>query len=241
MALSRDNEIKAAGKGGTMLAEFWLKFTAQVQERGGTFADLHRLAQKPEGEPIIRQMAELLVRGENASAVSRTGKIEAALSKPYPTTVNYGRSPKTMAKAGKYPDGYNSYYDDMKWSEWKAPDGSKLIVPKRGTVKKELRLFHLGAYFGNDHFPTSKEVSTVLVEHGLVVEIGQTVPALGAKYPELGTKFPVIALGSVWFDPGGRRHVAVRWHDAGERDLGLRWVSPGGQWGPDDRVLVSRA
>lgn len=169
-------------------------------------------------------------------------KVEDALSAPYPVTVHYGRSPKTMAKAGEYPGGYDPWYDDMKWSEWKALDGSKLIVPKRGTVEKELLLFHLGAYFGSDHYPASEEVSAVLVEHGLVVEIGQTVPALGAHYPELGREFPVIALGSVWFDSIGDRNVA------GLRDLGdewglvLCWDRPDHHpWRSYDRVVVSRA
>ena len=184
--------------------------------------------------------ADLLASGKNPSTVSKVSKIEAALYGPYLTTVQYGRSPKTMAKAGKYPGGYNSYYDHMKWSEWKAPDGSKLIVPKRGTVKKELLLFHLGAYFGNNHCPTSEETSKVLVEHGLVMETGQTVLALGAKHSDPGTKFPVIALGSAWFDPNGNRRVAGLWHSAGGRDLDLYWVNPDGRWNPNDRVLVSR-
>lgn len=52
--------------------------------------------------------------------------------------------------------------------------------------------------------------------------------ALGAEYPELQKQFPIVALGSVWQDPGGRRRVPyLRW-DGGGRDLDLYWF--GDDW-----------
>ena len=208
-------------------------------------SDIKRQLLLKGGSPLhpeaVDHAMQRIAEGDFGEASATAAKVEAALSRPYLTTIHYGRSPKTMAKAGEYPGGYSLCYDYMKWSEWKAPDGSELIVPKRGTVEKELLLFHLGAYFGDDHRPTSEEVSAVLVEHGLVVEIGQTVPALGARYPEPSSNFPVIALGSVWSDPYRFRTVAALWLSVGNRRLGLFRNPPNGYWRPDDRVVVSRA
>lgn len=163
-----------------------------------------------------------------------------ALSNPYPVPVNYGRRPRSAVQAGEY-DGVNDYYNDMQWSEWKTPDGSKLIVPKRGIVDKELSLFHIGAYFGEDYCPISKEIRTALVKEQLIAVTVYGLLAFGEKYLNVQREFPVIALGSVWFGPGGGRHVAVLEGDAGGRHLDLGWDDPDDQWSPRCRVLVSRA
>lgn len=212
-------------------------------------ADIRRQLLLERGSPLdpetVDQVMQYVGEGRSADLLASltepaaTRSTTAALSEPYPVTVNFGRSPKTMAKVGNYPGGYNLYYDGMNWSEWEVPEGSTLVVPKRGKVDKELLLFHVGAYFGGDTYPTTEEVTQVLVGHGLVLEPAQTVPALGEKYPDLDLEFPVIALGSFWVGPHGCRRVAVLWGGADERHLGLDWDDY--QWYPYYRILVSRA
>ena len=45
-----------------------------------------------------------------------------------------------------------------------------------------------------------------------------------SRYPELQKQFPIVALGSFWQGPGGRRCVGYLYYFGGPRELSLLWV-----------------
>lgn len=229
MARTKSEFLKSFGTA----FEVFKAITDEVTNRGGTDDDLRRVLSD---SSLRKQVAELIVNGQ---AVSTATKIAAALSNPYTVPVNYGRKLKTAVKVGKY-DWNNDYYDGQDWSDWKTPDDDPLEVPKgRAAVEKELLLFHIGAYFGDDKLHDTKEVLAAVAKLGLKAEAVPELLTFGEKNPDVQREFPVIALGSVWVDPHGDRRVAGLWSDADERCLSLHWF--GYQWNPYYRILVSRA
>src|SRR3990167_7524139 len=64
--------------------------------------------------------------------------------------------------------------------------------------------------------------------------------ALGAQYQELQRSYTILALGSVWRDPGGSLASPELWSGDGEREARTSWCSPDTQWLLPRRALVSR-
>lgn len=85
---------------------------------------------------------------------------------------------------------------------------------------------------------TSDEVLRYMDGQGLSsAEIGHLL-AFGAKYPNVQREFPIIALGSFWVLPYGRRRVPYLGFSDSGRDLGLDWY--GGHWRGRCRFLALR-
>ncbi len=95
-------------------------------------------------------------------------------------------------------------------------------LTRRGTETIEAHLVHFGRVM------TSDEVLDELDKQGLRSATIEELLAFGADHPELQRQFPIIALGSVWVDPGGGRCVPVLWSFGRRRSVGLSWL--GYEW-----------
>lgn len=124
----------------------------------------------------------------------------------FSVTVDYNKSLAEMIAAGRY-DSFNS---DI--------NAEHFPVEGKGKQEKGIRLFHF------NRIMTSEQVIAEMDKAGYRSVLIEELLVLGSTYPELQRQFPILALGSVWQNPGGSRHVAyLCWGDA-ERRLDLHWL-----------------
>ena len=127
----------------------------------------------------------------------------------FPVTVDYGRSIEEMVASGKY--------------DWSNSDITSKHFPigTKGQVGVNIELVHFNRPMESD------EVLRELDKQGLRPATLPELLAFGATYPEKQREFPIVALGSVWRDLDGIRHVACLYGNAGDRGLDLRWYENG--------------
>ena len=111
------SKASTLARGAGMAADVWTRLDSAVKAQGGTDEDLHLLAREA-GQPMIDQIASLLVR---AGAASRN---------VYPVTVDYGQTLDQMIEAGKY-DCWN---DNI--------TAENFPIEGNGTVNTEVVLVH---------------------------------------------------------------------------------------------------
>lgn len=93
------------------------------------------------------------------------------------------------------------------------------------------------------HFYKDMSSDNVLAEleaQGLRPAELRELLALGAAYPKLQLEFPIVALGSDWPHPLGRRGVACLDKDDSKRDLELDWMGNGVYWSESCRFAAVR-
>ncbi len=146
---------------------------------------------------------------ENQEALRKALREALSSSKPtrnvYPVAVDYGKSVEEMVELGRYD-----------WSN-DAITSNNFPTERSGREKIQIELVHFSWYGGTD------EVLKELNGMGLRPAELRELLAFGEKYPEVQREFPIIALGSVWRSPGGRR-VPYLGGSSSVRRLGLRWV-----------------
>src|SRR3989344_4382360 len=152
-----------------------------VRKRGGTDADIYRLA-TPEGESLIEKIAQLIVQASKL--------IEQLAKNCYKVFVDYGQTLQQMIANGKY-DYANSDITSGNFPTT-ANDGKQEVVVEL-------------AHFGRDM--ESDAVLKKFEARGLRAATLPELLAFGATYPEKQREFPIVALGSVWRDRGGGRDV----------------------------------
>jgi hypothetical protein len=131
-------------------------------------------------------------------------------SQTFPVTVNYDRTIEKMVTSGKY--------------DWSNPNinSKRFPIGAKGRVEVNIELVHF-------NYPiTSDEVLRNLDRQGLRPATLPEILAFGATYPEMQREFPIVALGSVWRDQNGDRHVAYLCDYSGNRKVFLCWS--GGRW-----------
>src|SRR3989338_10193376 len=167
-----------------------------VRKRGGTDADIYRLA-TPEGESLIEKIAQLIVQASKP--------IEQLAKNCYKVFVDYGQTLQQMIANGKY-DYANS-------------DITSGNFPMTGNGKQEVvvELVHFGRDMESD--AVIKEFEA----RGLRAAMLPDLLAFGATHPEKQREFPIVALGSVWQDRYGSRRVPVLSGDGSGRLLYLFW------------------
>ncbi len=135
-------------------------------------------------------------------------------------SINYTRSVEDGIKAGKY--------------DWANSDITPGHFPSEesGTKEVSVELIH----FGKDK--TTDEVLSELDKTGMRPTTLKELLALGEKYPDLQREFPIIALGSVWQNPGGDRSCAYLGGSDSDRGLDLGWL--GSRWGGRCRFAAVR-
>lgn len=138
----------------------------------------------------------------------------------FTVTVDYDQALAQMIKAGNY--------------NWANDDITSDHFPTVGVGQEECKfvLVHL------DKPVTTKEALEEIRRRGLLPAKIEHLLAFGAKYPEKQREFLIVELGSVWVDPRGRRRVACLAENVGERELGLSWSVPGGEWPGHCRFLA---
>ncbi len=122
--------------------------------------------------------------------------------------VDYAKTKLQMIRAGNY--GYvNDFLRDNDPVEGK--------IAGSGTVSVRLELVHFNRVI------SASDALFEIKKRGLVPAGIEHLLALGVNHPNLQKEFPIVALGSVWQGPGGRRYVAclLRWSD--EHKLTLDW------------------
>ncbi|MBW3537949.1 hypothetical protein KY386_00475 [Candidatus Parcubacteria bacterium] len=140
----------------------------------------------------------------------------------YPLTINFDRSIADMIVVGNY-DGYvNPSITDQNFP-----------VVGSGIVETEAVLVHL------NRLATDAEVLAEIDRLGLRAGLMPELLALGAQYPDLQRQFLIVALGSVWARPLGRRRVGYLWGRPSRRFLGLAWLGLF-RWHPGYRFLAFR-
>ena len=124
----------------------------------------------------------------------------------YPLSVDYGRSMRGVAKAGRY--------------DWMNPDTISPNFPtkREGTAEVEVELVHFNRGISTD------EALGELDRMGYRPAEVHELLAFGEKYPKVQREFPIVALGSVWQDRNGDRSVPCLGRDGSERGLSLDWV-----------------
>ncbi len=149
----------------------------------------------------------------NVDAVNRNAFRQLIGLKPfnvYTLTINYTRSVEDGIRAGKY--------------EWSSSDITSSHFPSEETGTKEVSIELI--HFGRDM--ETNEVLSELDKMGLRPATLKELLTLGEKHPDLQREFPIIALGSVWRDPGGDRDCACLGRDDSRRRLHLLWI--GRRW-----------
>lgn len=166
----------------------------EVQKRGGTDEDIHRLV-TPEGEAVLGKVAELIVA---------TG-IPKATATAFTVTMDYTKTVEQMVEAGTY--------------DWKNKDinSENFPVNRRESGKVEVHLIHFNRFISSDD--ATKELDRMGFRPAELPEL----LALGAKQPDEQRKYPIVVLGSAWQHPLGFRLVPALWHGGHERDLDLCW------------------
>src|SRR3990167_192339 len=168
-----------------------------VRKRGGTDADIYRLA-TPEGESLIEKIAQLIVQASKP--------IEQLAKNCYKVFVDYGQTLQQMIANGKY-DYANSDITSGNFPTT-ANDGKQEVVVEL-------------AHFGRDM--ESDAVLKKFEARGLRAATLPELLAFGATYPEKQREFPIVALGSVWQGRGGGRDVPCLDGGGSGRELDLDW------------------
>lgn len=121
-------------------------------------------------------------------------------------TVNRDRSIADGIKAGKY-----------NWSNDSINDKN---FPRsgKGTEEAEIILVHF------DKLMSTDKVLKELDKRNLRPADLQELLAIGEQHPDKQRQFPIIALASVWRDPGGRRFVPYLGRLGSIRRLDLDWI-----------------
>ena len=135
------------------------------------------------------------------------GNPQSVKSQPseYVVTVDYGKTLKEMIAAGQY--------------DWENSDinSDNFQIEGDGTVETKLELVHL------NKDASTKEVEAYFEKNGLRAATLEELLAFGAKFPEVQREFPVIALGSAWVSPDGRRGVLYLDRGGSKRNIFLYW------------------
>jgi hypothetical protein len=123
----------------------------------------------------------------------------------YPLSVDYERSVEDLVKAGGY--------------DWANSDITSRNFPtkRKGRAEVVVELIHFNRYISTD------EVLRELDRMGFRPAKLHELLAFGEKYPEAQRRFSVVALGSVWLDRDGFRHVPYLDGHGSSRVLYLRW------------------
>ncbi|MFH1315615.1 MAG: hypothetical protein ABIH67_04420 [Candidatus Uhrbacteria bacterium] len=142
--------------------------------------------------------------------------------KSFPITINYNQTLKQMIAAGKY--------------DWTNPDiiAKNFPIQGKGEAVYELILVHLNRQ------ATTRQVEEHLATQGLEPVRIEHLLAFGAANPNVQRQFPIIALGSGWVSPRGRRGVPFLDRNGSLRDLNLDWGAPGNHWDASCRFLALR-
>lgn len=135
---------------------------------------------------------------------------QESVGKIYSVSVDYGMSVEELIKLGLY--------------DWANSDITSKHFPTQRTGKQEvvIELIHFNRSIG------SEEALRELDKMGYRPAELHELLAFGAKYPNIQREFPVIALGSVWQCPLGRRRVPFLYWGGSGRELRLRWF--GDDW-----------
>ena len=174
----------------------------KARRRGLSDDDFHNLA-TPEGEPILDQFVEVMVRAKNTVARLVTQIIAVF-------TIKCEGSLKTseLVKAGKYDWSNNLITDELFPLQSHAP------------VARKIEFIEFC-----DHDPTSEEMISELTRFGLKRPTAEDALQFGIDQPEEQRKRSIVFLHEPVLDPRGSRRVLVLVGSAGERDLGLGWFS----------------
>lgn len=113
------------------------------------------------------------------------------------------------------------------------PDLGVYRAMPHSRVETRLELVHYGRAM------TTREIEANLNRRGLRPATLAELLALGEQYPDLQRRFPVVALGSSWLYPPGRRPFPYLFESAGKRNVYLCWLGPDHRW-YDDRFLAVR-
>jgi len=178
----------------------------------GMLADLNHKLQHGK---ITPGQLDRFLKKENPYDVTITEKDEV-LS----VTVNRDRTIAEGIKAGEY-----------NWSNDSINDKNFKRTGK-GTEVTEIILVHFDKSMSTDK--ALKE----LEKRNLRPADLQELLAIGEQHPDKQRQFPIIALGSVWQNPGGSRGVPYLLRGGSDRGLGLRWL--GIDWGDVCRFAAVR-
>lgn len=148
------------------------------------------------------------------------GTLELAKPTQYSVTIDYAKSLEQMKSDGQY-DWSN---DDI--------NGENFPITGEGTVEVNLELVHFNRVFD------TAVVEAELDKMGFRPVTIEELLAFGATYPEVQREFPVVAFGSSWVDPRGRRCVPFLYRGGSARVLRLYWCD--GAWPEDCRFLAVR-
>ena len=159
-------------------------------------------------EGLAEKLAKVVVDGKKA------------IQNIFRVTVDYSRSLAEMIAAGKY-DWSNS-----------GITADHFPVKGEGVSEVELTLVHFNRFMSTD--AVLKELAKTGFRPAKIEEL----LALGEKYHDLQREFPIVALGSVWRDPGDDRRCACLWGGDSRRSLSLDWLGDG--WHENFRFLVVR-
>ncbi len=138
----------------------------------------------------------------------------------YQLTVDYSQSLEGMIKAGKY--------------DWVNSNITRDNFPTNhhGMQTIEVELIHFGKEL------TTQEIEVELENQSLRPATLKELLAFGAKYPDKQREYSIVALGSGWVDPIGRRYVPYLVQDGDVRDLNLSWDDPYFKWEGSYRFLA---
>lgn len=146
--------------------------------------------------------------------------VKPAAENIFRVTVDYSRSLAEMIKAGRYDLANQDITADH--------------FPVTGEGKRELELVpvHL------NRVVSTEEAIAEIKSRGLRPGKLEELLALGEKHPDLQREFPILALGSVWQSPYGRRFCPSLWSAGAWRILYPCWLVH--DWGGRCRFLAVR-
>lgn len=148
---------------------------AAIKRRGGSEADLYRLA-TPDGEGLIEDLADLIVRSGCGDA-----------QRVFVVRVNYDHSVEYAIRMGRYGQ--------------KCLCGASERCPSQETGTRDIAI-KLFDFLLNDDLHIG-DIVAELDAHGFRPATLKELLAFGERYPVLLREIPVIALGSVFDDPRG--------------------------------------
>jgi hypothetical protein len=107
--------------------------------------------------------------------------------------------------------------------DWVNPNITADHFPIREKVRSEFSvvLFHFNRPVG------SEDVIAEMNKDGYRPAAIEELLALGESQPNLQKKFPIVALGTIWEDADGCRHVVFLWGSSGERNLDIHGFGSG--------------
>lgn len=143
---------------------------------------------------------------------------EPNISQAYPLHIDSSSSLEQMVAAGSY--------------DYVNPDITQENFPLEGKSDVEAVLVHF------DRSIESEQVLSELERLGLSPASMAELAVFGATNPELQPQFPIVALGSAWTRPNGRRLVGCLGSISDDRGLYLGWFDDG--WDPGCRFLAVR-